>query len=212
LVRVFDFGFVNGCGGVPSMRRNTSSSGALGGVCLVMAYEKLLGEFVLDDAQLIAIGCMEIEAAQLEEYVDVALTMVMRFDEETLEIFVPQSVSLNSRLSLLYKLVKKSEIAQQYKDEFSRLYSDATRQLSQRNTVTHGSWQAPEGPGTFEQPVWPVRGQAVAVLRTNKVPAADVRKLAHELEYTKHAIMTFVIKHFPDPLPPNKLGQPPDAE
>lgn len=108
---------------------------------------KLPCQTYLTADQLEAIGCVAVEAAELDLFIEAMIWRLCEMDEQTGRIFT-DSPQLSAKLSILADLTKLRIQTKELLEEFELINGNLSNAITDRNTVLHGQWI----PGAFGAP------------------------------------------------------------
>lgn len=96
---------------------------------------------VLTPPQLEAIGCVAVESANVEAFIELGIFYLSGVEEPTGRLLIGNAM-LSSKVDLLADFIKRTIGEESYKEKFSKLLADLRHEISNRNTIIHGYWQS----------------------------------------------------------------------
>lgn len=100
----------------------------------------LYAKRVLSKEQLEAIGCIAVESAFLDAFVEHTIWVLSGMNEAVGRLFTT-TMTLGPRMDRLGELIEQRVGAEQYKKVFSVLIGDIKHENSRRNDAIHGLWR-----------------------------------------------------------------------
>lgn len=94
----------------------------------------------LDEEQLKAIGCVAVESAYLDDFLDTHIQYLSALDESDFRIFI-NNAQLMAKVDLLRNLSKSRLNGEQFADSHRRAFDEIKEAVTERNKVIHSTWR-----------------------------------------------------------------------
>jgi hypothetical protein len=143
----------------------------------------LTSEMYLQDDQLKAIGCMEVETSLLDNKLDDVIKRICGFNGDMFNAFIYPITPIGAKLKMLRAIVIATCADQNCRNKFDVWHSKVTTELEKRNTVIHGKWTARIGIADVITQDSRKSDSIVKRKRTKSsaVKSADIMSIAHQI-------------------------------
>lgn len=161
----------------------------------------MYAEMVLSQEERAAIGCVAVESAMLEKYIEVGLWQMLSLADGGSAQAVTGGMLWTHKYGLFERLVKARGGAMA--DDFEPLRKRIDDAMIKRRQIIHGYWQFPEG-GTTKNYLRAMLDQAergedmepfAALKKHPPVKASSVIQVANELSRLQYVLGQFLTKH-----------------
>ena len=99
---------------------------------------KLTSEGILSDEQLKAVGCLALESARLEEYLERA---ILDHCGDVIGGLLVRNRMIDAKTEIFKEVFTPEVLDEQHAKELKQLYDDIKSDIPKRNTVVHGYWE-----------------------------------------------------------------------
>lgn len=157
---------------------------------------EVLSKVVLDDPQRAALGAVVAESSYLEAQIEMWLARLARIRPEDLEILVPRSAMLGTKINILSKLGEKRLRSKKKQKEFHDIVHRITNHNTERRNSVHGTWWHTKAKGIIDA-ARGLRGDPEARHASGgRISAREMMKLADKISETYWDLFDFGIANW----------------
>lgn len=153
---------------------------------------KPLSREILNATQLAALGAIVAESAYLEHLIEMSISYLSKLDAKHLEVLVPKSMMLGSKINILGKLADNKLRSKKRKAEFEALINDMKNNNTERRNAVHGTWWHTVEANVIGQP-------EAKHSSGGKISAEAMLKLADKISVTYWGLLDVLILNWLEP-------------